>query len=297
MLFYIAFLGQIYLISHYYPRRIARRMRYVLDTYPAGEYPKLYPKPAEYYRLGVWLYEQANRAIVAIGLLILAAVMFWIDHANFADDGYISEFWPMAYGVLQFLPGIALEFSGFSQIRLMRQANTTTVRKADLVPRKLFNFVSPMLLAAAVGAMVASVVYGLYLHDFDVSLGHDSFRLALVTIGTNGLITALGAWILYGRKPDPHQASKDRTRQITASLSSFAYISIAMSAFMMYNAADGVYDIDYLDAALMSIYFQVIVFLSLGHILRTQPLGSLNFDVYKAEEQAPATSEREAPAL
>ena len=40
-LFYAAFLGQIGLISHYFPRRIVRRMRHVLDTHQPDDYPKL----------------------------------------------------------------------------------------------------------------------------------------------------------------------------------------------------------------------------------------------------------------
>lgn len=285
-LFYIAFLGQIFLISHYFPQRITRRMRYMLDTYPPSEYPKLYPKPAEYRRLGIWIYEQANRAIVVIGLLLLVAIIFWVDHANFADDGFISEFWPAAYCLLQALPTIALELTEFGHHRLMRQANVTSIRKADLRPRRLFNFISPTLLATTIGIMLISITFGSYLYDFDVGWGHDSAQQGLLVVGTNVFFVALGSWLLYSRKPDPHQATVDRTRHIAASLNSFAYVSIVVSVFMMYHAADGVYDIDYLDAAVMSIYFQAIVFLTMGHLLRSLPIESLNFDVYRDEEHA-----------
>ncbi len=49
----------------------------------------------------------------------------------------------------------------------------------------------------------------------------------------------------------------------------------------MTQAADDVYDIDYLDATLLSVYFQVIVLLSIGHVLRNQRVEDMNFDVYK----------------
>ena len=109
-----------------------------------------------------------------------------------------------------------------------------------------------------------------------------------MTLVTNGFIAALGAWILYGRKPNPHQATEDRTRQIGASLRSFAYLSITMSVFTMLNAADQRYDLDYLDAALLSIYFQVVVCLSLGYILRCKSLTDLNFEGYRADDSAMA---------
>ena len=40
-LFYIVFLGQILLISYYFPRKLLERMQYVLETYPPAAYPKL----------------------------------------------------------------------------------------------------------------------------------------------------------------------------------------------------------------------------------------------------------------
>ena len=50
-LFYIVFLGQILLTSWYFPRRLLGRMQHVLDTYPPSQYPKLYPRPVEEYRM------------------------------------------------------------------------------------------------------------------------------------------------------------------------------------------------------------------------------------------------------
>ncbi len=137
-------------------------------------------------------------------------------------------------------------------------------------------------------AIFAAVLFDLYLHDFAVSLGHDTVVRALVLVGSNMLLATLGAWLLYGRKLNPHQAAEDRSRHVRASLTSFAYCSIVMSIFFMTQAADQVYDIDYLDAALLSLYFSVIIALSLGHLLRSQPLDEINFDVYK-ENGAAAT--------
>ena len=150
-LFYIAFLGQIFLISYYFPEKILGRMRYVLETYPPSKYPKLYPKPVEYYRIGQWAFKVINRFIILLGFLILLAMLFVVDHGSFADDGFISEAWPAAYGMIQFLPLMLLEFSEFSQFKLMRKANAATTRKAELRRRRLFGVVSPSLLGLASG--------------------------------------------------------------------------------------------------------------------------------------------------
>ena len=78
----------------------------------------------------------------------------------------------------------------------------------------------------------------------------------------------------------------DRIKRIQTSLHSFFYISIAMSVFWMTQAADDIYDLDFLDATIMSVYFQFIVLLSIGHALRNMRLEDIDFDLYKEE---PAT--------
>lgn len=60
-------------------------MRNVLETYPPSTYPKLYPKPIEYYKRGQWGFKLASRIIMVLGFVILFAVMFLVDHSTFAD--------------------------------------------------------------------------------------------------------------------------------------------------------------------------------------------------------------------
>ncbi len=280
-LFYIAFLGQIFLISHYFPQKILGRMKYVRDTYPPSQYPLLYPKPVEYYDSGRWGFKLANRLIVALGLMILFAIVFVVDHSTFADDGFISEAWPAAYGIIQFLPLMALEISEFSQFKLMRKARITTTRTADLRRRGLFASVSPVLLAAALSLYVGAILFDLYAHQFTISWGHDTVQRAVVLTITNLLFAGLGAWLLYGKKFNPHQTSDDRAKLIKTNLHAFLYVSMAMSVFFMTQAADDLYNLDFLDATLMSLYFQAIVFMSTGHALRNMQIKDIDFDVYK----------------
>ncbi len=286
--FYIAFLGQIFVISWYFPEKVLTRMRYVLKTYPPEQYPKLYPQSVEHYRIGQSVFRIANRIVMGIGFAILVLVMFVVDHSTFADDGYISEFWPSLYGVIQFIPLIALEISEFGQMKLMRKADVSTTRSANLRPRRLFDHVSPQLVGLAVAAIAAAILIDLYVHDFAVSLGHDSVQRAIVLLLTNGMLVALGSWLVYGRKLNPHQAVEDRARHVRAALTSFAYCSMVMSMFFALTAIDDVFSMDFLDAAIMSLYFQAVVGLSLGFLLHSQPLDKMNFDVYK-ENGAAAT--------
>ena len=283
ILFYTVFLGQIFIISYYFPRKILARMKKVLETYPPAEYPKLYPQSIEYYKIGHSVYKTVNQIIVAIGFLIIALMLFVVDHSTFADDGFISEFWPAAYGMLQFLPSIFLEFSEYGQTKLMRKLNTTATRTANLRRRELSDYVSMKLVVIAVLLYLTTVFFDLSMHQFQIDWGRDySQRLIVLTI-TNLVLATFGAWHLYGQKRNPHQDLKDRASHIAANLRSLLYVSSAMSIFFITQSADDVFDLDYLDATIMSIYFQVIVIVTLGHLLRSVRLSEVDFDVYKAD--------------
>ncbi|MGB5165830.1 MAG: hypothetical protein WBN09_12275 [Woeseiaceae bacterium] len=285
-LFYIAFLGQIFVLSYYLPNRLLARMQHVLATYPPEAYPKLYPRSTEHYKASHRAFKYASRFILALGFLILFAVMFWVDHSTFADHGFISVVWPAAYGVIQFLPLMAIEISEFSHLKQMKKAHASPRRTADLRRRGLTDLVSPALIGTAVLLLAGAILFDLYVHDFAVSLGHDTVQRAIVMIVTNGLLAALGAWHLYGRKLDPHQSADDRAHHISVSLKSFLFVSMALSVFIGVTAADDKYNMEPVEAVIMSIYFQAIALLSLGFSLSSLKVDEINFDVYREDVAA-----------
>ena len=281
MLFYIIFLGQIFLLSYFLPAKLLGRMRSVLETYPPSGYPKLYVKPAEYYKIGQWVFKLVNRLILLFGFIILFAIVFVVDHATFADDGFISEAWPAAYGMIQFLPLMALEFLEFSQFKQMRKVNSGTTRKAELRPRRLFDFVSPRIVGMAVALYLAAILLDLYIHGFAVEWGHYTIQRTLVMSISNFFLIVIASWHLYGRKLDPHQSFEDRAKQISAILRSMLFVSMALSIYLMTAAVDDVFNLDFLDASLLSLYFQIIAFLSIGHMIRSLKIEDIDFEVYK----------------
>jgi hypothetical protein len=285
-LFYIAFLSQIFLMSYYFPNKILARVQHVLSTYPPETYPKLYPRPIEQYKMAHRAFKYLSRFILLLGLFILYAIMFWVDHSTFADDGFISEAWPAAFGMIQFLPMIAVEFSEFGNFKMMRKVNTASKRTADLRRRSLTEFVSPMLLGLTVLFWAGAIFVDLYAHNFTVSWGHDTVQRAIVMTVTNGLLALVGAFHLYGRKMDPHQATQDRIQVISVNLRSLLFVSMALSVFIAMTAADDLYNLDFLDAVVVSIYFQVVALLSLGYALNSIKLDDIDFDVYKNDAAA-----------
>ena len=282
-LFYIAFLGQIFLMSYYFPNKLLARMQHILETYPPETYPKLYPRPIENYKMAHLAFKYASRFVLLLGFLLLFAIMFWVDHSTFADHGFISSVWPAAYGMIQFLPLMAVEFSEFSHFKQMRKANSASKRTADLRRRKLTDLVTPGLLVMALLLFAGALLFDLYVHDFAVSWSHDTVQRALVLTVTNGFLAIVGAWSLYGRKQDPHQSAEDRIQRLSVSLKSLLYVSMALSVFIAITAADDMYSLDFIDAVIMSVYFQAIALLSLGYTLRSIKPGEIDFDVYKSD--------------
>ncbi len=282
-LFYVAFFSQIVLMSYYFPNKILARMQHVLRTYPPTGYPKLYPKPIEQYKMAHLAFKYVSRFILLLGFLILYATIFWVDHSTFADDGYISELWPAIYGMIQFLPFMVVEFSEFSHLKQMRHAHTASKRIAGLQRRGITDLVSPALLGTAVLTFAGAILFDFYVHGFDVGWGHDTVQRALVLAGTNGLLALVGTWHLYGRKKDPHQSPEDRAHLVAVNLKAGLYVSILLSVFIAITAADDIYNLDFIEATLISVYFQAISLLSFGYVLRSIKVEEIDFGVYKSD--------------
>ena len=273
-LFYLVFAGQIALLSVYFPARISARMRCMLEKFPPSEYPKMYPLPEYRYHMGEVVYRWVNHCITALGLVILFCIAFVVDHSTFADDGFISEAWPAAYAMVQFVPILALEISGMSQYRKMREA--ATLKRAELTPRKLTELVPAWLLVVAVVAFGFAVFLDFFANNYVME-----WDKTLAFAFGNLFMTAVAAWSVFGRKQDPHQAAADRARASSAVLHSMAYVSIAMSLFYMSTALDQMFNLDSFDAVLMSLYFLAIGWLSVGTMLRSVRIEDLNLEVYK----------------
>ena len=51
------------------------RIQHVFETYPPSKYPKLYPKPIEYYEKARRNYKNTNLFILLAGLLLLGVLL------------------------------------------------------------------------------------------------------------------------------------------------------------------------------------------------------------------------------
>jgi hypothetical protein len=193
ILFYVVFLSQILLISFYFPRRMLGQMRYVIKTYPPLTYPKLYPNPIEFYEQAQRNYRLANQLLLVAGLLLLALLIGYPHSGEWDGPIVLTCF------MFQFLPVLRLDLSSLKYFRLMRKANSRTTRRAQLQPRRLFDFVSPALFALAALVSVAFIVLIIYIDQFEFSWFGGYWNVVGVT-AINLVFAGIVIWKMYEKK-------------------------------------------------------------------------------------------------
>ena len=213
------------------------------------------------------------------GFILLFAAGLW----DKSSDGRVSDLLPFVYFMVQVIPLMLMEVSGFAYFKLMRKADSRTRRKAELHPRRLFDFISPTMFGAAIVMNIACIFYYLYIDQFQLYWGSDTLVISIALIAMNSLFAGIIYWNLYGKKQDPYQSVKDRIRQIENTVKSLVFVSIGASIFIMVTAGINEFDLDYLEPSIMSIYLQLIALVSVGATLRTLRIEDINFDVYKED--------------
>ena len=271
ILFYFVFLSQIILISFYFPRKMLKRMKYVLATYPPSQYPKLYPRPSGYYGKMQRYYKNGNLFIFLIGLFFMAALLSDSTSINWDNVVFI-------YFMIQFLPMMIMEIGSFKYYGLMRKADSRSTRKAELRPRRLFDFISPTLIGLTVFVYFAFIAFILYVQQFDFPW-FGGYGNILGMTGGNLFFALIVIWNIYGKKQDPYQAYEDRINQIKLIVNQMVFISIAMTIYITIVIALASLDLRSLEPMIMSLYFQLIAVVG----LRTLRIDDINFEVYKLD--------------
>lgn len=286
LLFYGIFLSQIFLASVYFPMKIRKRILYIIQNYPPKDYPKLYPKPSDFYaekagKNGLKAYKYINLAIAGIGLGILG----WGLISGYTPNPLGgSEIFVMFYFMLQASPLFYLELKGYKQYKRMRQANLGGARKAELNPRKLSDFISPFLVALAVILYAGWMVFYLYSIGFDAPWEADVYGTLAGITGMNLLFAGVIAKHMSGKKLNPHQAHADRLKQIETVVKTSVFASIAASVFLtIFNLAD-TFGFELYDPVFMSIYCQIALLLGLGTEFRKIKVEAINYEVYKKDK-------------
>ncbi len=270
LVFYAVFLSQILLISFYYPRQIVGRMKRLRETHPPSAYPKLYPRPAEYYTRSRRNYWRWNLVVLLLGFSILAAL--WL----FSESGVWAYNIAIGYFFLQLIPALSLDLSFLREFKLMRKVDSR--RKASLSPRRLSDFVPPLLGGAALITYLAFVFFVFYVQQFDFPWFGGYWNVVGVTF-MNLCFGAILLWSVYGRKLNPHQAYEDRVAQITKLVRILLFISIAATVFVALTVTLAAWELRNLQPIAVSLYFQLLAVIS----FQAYRIDQANFEVYKED--------------
>jgi hypothetical protein len=294
-LYTLVFLCQIYVASIHYPRAMVRRTRQVISRFPPGEYPKLYPglrtrsqRDAEdadtdtyterlYRRTGAFL--TLNYLIAAVGLA-LVAWMYLSGYSPSPKGG--AEIYVMAYFFLQALPLLYAAYKEMQTNKHLRETFDAPKRRAELKPRRLFDYVSPLAVVAA------AALYTLWLAFFLTGRPQDTSATSVESLVTIALISGMniayaliiGRYI-YGRKINPYQASADQDREIRTTAHILTMSSIMVSLFLILTQAADRYALEVFDPVMASFYMQLCLIFGIGETFRRIRLDQMDFDVYK----------------
>ncbi len=284
VIFYVIFLGQIFLLSYYYPWKTYERIAYILEHCPPSQYPKLYPNtnyidPTIPVRGLVKTFKTINviTILIGVGAIFLAAIN------GYKPEGHGEETLIGLYAMVQFIPMIFIEIKTYQQNKLMRELSKSGVRKAQLQARNLFDYISPIAVAAALIMFCLVILFELYIANFEFRM--DQKFITIVGVGTvmQFFFGFTIYWAIYGKKQDPHLSYEDQKKVGSIATSSAVYTSIGMSVFIIVNSAVKEFNLSYLDPVIMSLYFQALAFFGVGVIFRKFKVEDVNFEVYKKE--------------
>jgi len=270
LLLYIVLFSQIMFLSYYYPKRMLIRIQTIFKNYPPNEFPKLYPESIEKYKKLAKRYQFMNHLMIGLGIGLI--LWFYVTPRSGEWDQAIV-FW---YFMIQFIPNIGIELWAMKYHNAMRILNQDAQKKAVLQPRRLTDFVSKNLLGSVVVIYIIFVGFTAYVDQFDYPWfgGYLNVLIVSCTYLFFGFIIYQA---MYGKVKNPYMSYEDRKINIQITIRQLLSIAIAVTVFAMVQISMKVFGLEAFKAIIMSLYFHVIVFLS----MRWVRLDYINFDVYK----------------
>ena len=275
ILFYTVFLSQVVLISFYFPRVVLSRLRYVVETYPPSDYPRLYPVPMDVVERAQRNYRYMNLLALLAGLALVVIGVYSPseDMLNWDSISVLG-----IYFLLQYSPMIIAATAGFTYFNLMRKTDSRSTRTAQLQRRRLFDFVSPTIVGTAIFAYFAFVLFIIYIRQFEFPwFGGYSNIFGMTAV--NVFFAAMIVRTLYGKKKDPYQAYEDRMRQIELVLKILFLSSIMATLFITIAVTLHAFELQHLIPVSLSLYFQLVAVIG----FREFRIDNVNFEVYKEE--------------
>lgn len=275
LLLYIAFLGQIIMISIIIPFWVKKRVDNMTSNYPPESYPKLYPVSIESINYAIKSFKLLNAMMVIIGLMILGFTIF-----TGADEllNWDTQSMLTVTFFLQLLPFLYLGLSGVKYQQIMRQVGQSTLRKAQLTPRTVLDFIPRQLLIITLITFIAYSLTVVYIQQNPFP-GFVGYWNILFVFLLNAFYLLMIHRIISGKRMDPHQSQEDRmiyTRLVAKILIMGA---ILCNLFLTVSLLLSVLDLRHIGDIIQSLYFQLVA-LMMSQTTTYQPN---DYEVYRAE--------------
>jgi len=275
-LYAAVFLSQVLVVSLHAPTIVARRVRTLLATRPPAEYPKLYPVPIETIEHTLRLYRILNAGIAVLGLA--QAAWFYVVDGEMDPTAYAL------YTCLQVAPVLLWGQWEKRYFQRMSAGAHSSIRRAQLTPRRLFDFVSPVQLGLVVTTYVGATVSIVFMTAAPIPepLLTSTFTFTLMTIFNLFFASGL-VWLRTPKRSDPHQSHSDRVRTIRAVYQAAVTTIILMNAYVALQSVLTSFEVlryAGFAASLLVQFFGVAA--AKASVL---VLGQEDFEVYKADAQ------------
>ncbi|MGJ8529410.1 hypothetical protein [Maritalea sp.] len=287
IVFYIVLLGQVVLISFYYPQKLLNRSIHILDTCPPAQYPKLYENDF-YANPETMLRKVLNRyRFVAFGIGLLGVSLLTAMPITGYAPHQIKEnqhlIFVLFFTVLQMVPYIYIELSTYNWYKHVRAAFSNKKRTAELVPRRFFNFASPVLVALTIALFVSALAIYIIIHS-NINPWKWNQYVTVFGISAMNVVFAVVVFLsINGKKLDPHQSHADQMRRIRTIVQIHLFSSIGMSLFLITMELVNQFRLDMFEPLFLSAYFQLIIVFGIGQMMRAFSTETVDFDAYKAE--------------
>lgn len=272
---YIVFFSQVVVISFWVSYVWRNNLSSIYKQYSQAEYPKFYCQPVEtlYRQL---LVRKCLDFIIGSGCLVLIVFAFF-QSTSTKSLANMMFFCAMA----QIIPFFVSGYWEAKSNRLRRQNQQPTRRKAQLIARRLGEFVSPWYTYIAVSIFFVSMIVGLYVFVAD-SWGPSNYSvLALLALSlcVNIFLVSYIYKNLYGKSSDQYIQYSDKLKKIAFTIRRLVFLSISYSFFVItILIGEALAFGDIATYLFTSVYMQIVL------SLETKSAYKRDFNVYKAED-------------
>jgi hypothetical protein len=253
--FLVVFTVQILAISVLHPAWFIRYVRVRAMSVSAEHFAQLYPGVDRSVSLErfLTLYRALNLGVAVLGLLLLGWLFSYLRRPDW-DDGPV-EVVVAVYFVAQMMLQLCLvAWIDARYNKLLRHSSAEGKRKAVLLRRGLFDFVSPFIVFVAVLSYFLSAGFVIYIHQ-DPFPGFAGY----INLGAITLVYALNAFgvytMLYGKKKNPLETHADRVRAIGLGVKACVYSCIACVVLMSLNFTLVLLDLQSWEPFALSVFF------------------------------------------